>query len=193
MQFEDTDIKIFNAFIEVAETVNEFSDISIPKIAVKLGVTKQAIYKSTYHNVNEIIQAMHVYVDEEPRRKIQQFITTSHRHEPLNFIYFFAQEILPEFYKKRRYLKIIYSDKADPTWNYFVLKNYLSIIESYVKHQSSTLGFSSTDLARIVITQITTMIAIWMRQETPDTPEVFAPKFISLLSFSISDLLKEAK
>lgn len=187
MKFTSTDERVFNAFCLVANESEFRSDITMAKIAQKMGISKQAINKYYYKNVNEIINALHYYVDQEVNDKIQNFI--NNKSNKKNLISFLAAEILPLLYKNREYLYVLYGEVADASWFKFIKMTYSPIIEPYIANFIDCIDIDSQFLASIIIKQVIAIIGEWLSSPLPENPLTFQKKFIYLMLHSTSELI----
>lgn len=153
------------------------------KIAEKMGISKQALNKSYYKDVNEIIHFLHIYVDQDIQDKFQTFV----EHHQKDLILFIAKEILPMLFKNKEYLCILYGTVADPSWLGYLEDTYSNIVQS---HFHGIYGFESEFLSKIIIRQVMSIIAPWLIQEKPEDALLFSKKFIFLMTHSTDDLLK---
>lgn len=187
MKFAQSDERIFDAFCIVASESTYRTDITMTKIAEKMGISKQALHKSYYKNVNEIICALHYYVDQEPLEKLKNF----DKNNSKDLINFFAYDILPLLYKKRDYFQVIYGHIADPSWTKFIKDNYSTILFSYLDNTEKRFQINSEVIAHIVIRQVLSVLAAWLTSPSPENPLIFSKKFIYLMTHSTYNLLKE--
>lgn len=81
--------RIFYAYLKVARVAESTKDISLAKIAEELGVSRQAIYKNHFQNIEELTQSLHYYVDNKPYQQLKCFAFHDKNHsfkELLNFL-----------------------------------------------------------------------------------------------------------
>ncbi|MCL2676772.1 MAG: TetR family transcriptional regulator C-terminal domain-containing protein [Streptococcaceae bacterium] len=184
--FAQKDIKVLECFCLVANESETHRDITIKKVVEKMSVSRQALNQLGYHNVDEIIQALRLYVDQPLQQKFETFV----QHPNQDWTLFIAEEILPLLYENRDFFYTLYGGVADPSWFPYLEKNYSQLVLPYFEHTQSNMGISSEFLAKLIVRQVIAIFARWMRQEKPDSPSVFYKKFIYLMTHSTDDLLK---
>ncbi|MGM9886630.1 MAG: TetR/AcrR family transcriptional regulator [Lactococcus sp.] len=184
--FTERDKRAFSAFCLVAEESTYRTDISMSKIAAKMGISRQALGKNYFRNVNEIIYFLHVYIDQTIQPQFKHFVASKRTDLPL----FMAKELLPLLYDKREYLHVLYGSVADPSWNAYLENTYTDILEPYF---STTAGIEARFLAQAVTRQILTIIGMWMADEIPEHPLTFSDKFLYLMNHSVNDLVSIQK
>ncbi|MDR0199950.1 MAG: hypothetical protein LBI43_05165 [Streptococcaceae bacterium] len=182
--FREKDVRIFEELCWLAKDASHFSDVTIEKIAGRMNLSRQAIYKNYYRSIDDILESMHIFVDQEGQSKIKEFL----RSKNSGFIHFLADEILPIIYEKRQFQATLY--RYDPTWLSYIEKAYLPIFSRYLK-ETIKVTFDSDFAARLVIQQILTILSQWVQKEQPETPLDFHDKFIYLLSVSPTELMNE--
>lgn len=189
MIFSETDIKIFEAFCDIAHDANSRSEITISKIAAAAGMSRQAIYKTYYGSIDELINALHYYVDEDIKKLMDQFMIDYYNNPDLSFIDFLAKKILPALYEKRRYLHIFYGGIADPTWYDFMEQVYSDAITPLASLAAEKTGIDTEFLTKTIVAQVIAIISTWMKDDHPIPPRKFAKTFTYLLTHSNSELL----
>lgn len=184
MIFSQYDLEIFSAFCKIAQTNASADQVTIPKIANELGVSRQAIYKSHYKSINEIIQALHLYIEEDIytdfKKAIQENIKSS------DLLYFISYDILPKLYQKREYLQVLYGTTVDPSWHDFLTQRYTKIVKNILVNKHNKLD---TKYIEFIVAQSLAIIGVWMRSDTIELPVHFSKKFHFLLNNSISDII----
>lgn len=184
MHFTNYDIKIFSAFCLVAKESNNPNEVTISKIALKLGVTRQAIYKSYYRNINEIINALHLYIEKDIYGCFEHEL--KQKGSSCNYIQFIANDILPKLYQKREYLNILYGTSIDTSWHSFLVKKYTHLLNQKLLKNENKL---STEYTEFIVSQALAVIGVWMRCEEPEHPIYFKKRFLFLMNNSISEIL----
>lgn len=81
MIFTEFDIKIFNSLCGLVDEDNDCSNVTIANIADDLGITRQAIYKTYYKNVDEIVRAMHFFIDQDIKESLT-YLLNDKEEEP---------------------------------------------------------------------------------------------------------------
>lgn len=185
MIFTKYDLKIFSAFCKIAQTSSSANQITIPKIAKELGISRQAVYKSHYKNIDEIIHALHLYIEEDIQT---DFKTAAHEtNKSFDIIYFISYDILPKLYQKREYLKVLYGTTVDPSWHNFLTERYTKLIQNILNLEHKKI---SEEYTEFIVAQSLAIIGVWMRSEEIELPIYFSKKFHFLMKNSISDILK---
>lgn len=192
MKFEKIDEQIFIAFTLVASESRYHSEITLSQLASKVGITRQAIHKSHYKNIDEVIRGLHFFIDQKPNSKLKKFVLNCEGRQKTSLVKFFAAEILPDLYDKRQYLKVLYGGVADPSWTVFIVQSYVDILVPYFKNSKDSLDLDATFIAKLVVTQVMAIISNWITQEEPEIPSVFAKKFTFLINYSIGDLIDKS-
>ena len=189
MQCNEIDERIFTAFVLVIKESSSYSKITLTSVANKLGMSRQALYKTHYQSIDELVIALHYFIDQNPQMKLKKFLSQQAAYQHTDLIHFFAEEILPDLYSKRQYLQILYKGIACPPWTRFIMKSYIDILEPYFKGSEAKTGLSVEFMMQLAITQTLTIIANWMNQPKPENPATFSKKFIFLMTHSINDLI----
>lgn len=181
--------RIFYAYLQVARCAESQKDISLAKIAEKLGVSRQAIFKNHFQNIPELTQSLHYYVDNKPYQLIKSFVDQQEGFRFHELMDFFAKTVIPALYEKHEFLGIFYSEVSDPSWAPYLNQRYVKILASYFDNAAGNQhGLSSTTLSTLLISQVMATLSIWLTKENPETPDVFAERFIYLFSHSMLDL-----
>lgn len=184
MKFSTYDLRIFSAFCLVANESNTPNQVTISKIAQKLDITRQAIYKSHYSNVDEIIHALHLYIEEDIHSSFTKQISNS--NSSFNCIEFIANDIVPKLYDKREYLSVLYGNKIDTTWQEFLTKRYTSALNQLLEINKNPY---SSQYSEYIVAQALSIIGVWMKSKQPEHPIYFSKRFIFLMEHSISEIL----
>jgi hypothetical protein len=187
MKINSYDIRVFNAFCRVADNCSSRRELTMNRIAEEVGVSRQALGKIGYHEFNDVLSALHSYLDQDISTKMEE-AAKNKIGDPLQF---FAAEILPLMYKKRRYLKTVYWKIADPEWRKLVVESYSPVLYPYLKNSDEKYGFDKEFLAKMIIGQVLSIIAGWMKQKNPEPPDKFAEKFLRLISQPLVTLLQD--
>ncbi|MDR2976622.1 MAG: hypothetical protein LBV19_04855 [Streptococcaceae bacterium] len=186
MKFSRKDILVMDAFCLVAKESKYRTDISMTKIAEKLGISRQALVKTYFKNVNEIIGSLHYFVDQEIRELISDLATDNIE----KFLDDFAYQALPVIYEKRDYLSVLYGNVADPGWYGFLENTYFEILSPYFGTTSRKNDVLSGFLTRMAIRQIICILSSWLTSPNPESPLLFSKKFIYLTTHSVYDLME---
>ncbi|MDR0298642.1 MAG: TetR family transcriptional regulator C-terminal domain-containing protein [Streptococcaceae bacterium] len=185
MKFSSYDIRVFDAFCEMADSCSSPREMSMQKIADIMGISRQALNKVGYHKLDDILSPLHIYIDQDCWKKLATY-SENKGEQPVNF---FAHEIIPLLYKKRRYLKTLYGSVADPSWLSYIEKRYSPILYPYLQGFINLFGFEKEFAAKIVIRYILAILARWLQQDISKTPEEFCNQFTELTNLSITDMI----
>ncbi|UQS84135.1 TetR/AcrR family transcriptional regulator C-terminal domain-containing protein [Bombilactobacillus thymidiniphilus] len=156
------------------------------KIATKLQISRQALYQSHFHNINELLNVLHFYIDQDIKKSIKKIISNN-TYNSSEFVVQLSQKIVPMLYEKRLFLYILYCKEADPSWISFIEKQYSSILEPILRQKQihKNIQISTSMQSKVIIHQFLGIISAWMSTDSPECPESFAPKFEYLLRHSI--------
>lgn len=97
--------KILGAFFELVTENPQKTNFTISEIALKAGVSRQAIYQKHFRNFNEII----TYVDDYIIVQIRQWCSQYNIEKDGNPMDYIANKLLPFVYENREYLKILHT------------------------------------------------------------------------------------
>lgn len=181
LNFSKKDERIFRAFCLVAQESSKHSEISIPKIAQKLDISRQAFHYSYYKNIDELINSLHYYIDQDAKKIFKNHILKN----SISFkelIDFFAYEIIPELYDKREYIGVLYGGIADPGWIPFIHKTYMTCISFY--------NYKEEFNVHIFISEAISIVSSWMLQETIESPITFSNKFVFFMTHSPLEIVE---
>lgn len=185
--FTSKDKKVFDAFCLVANESDSRDNITIPKVAKKLGISRQALNKQGYHSIDEIIDGLHHFVNQQSKPLILDFFAKANS-EPSDFVSFFSDALLPILYTHRHYFHTLYGSIADPSWMKFVEETYGSIIEPHLDEVDKSINRKL--LSKIFIRQVMAIIACWLADKEPEHPLDFRKKFAYLMNHSACNFLK---
>ncbi|KEP87899.1 hypothetical protein X279_04885 [Oenococcus oeni IOEB_0501] len=73
MQCNEIDERIFTAFVLVIKESSSYSKITLTSVANKLGMSRQALYKTHYQSIDELVIALHYFIDQNPQMKLKNF------------------------------------------------------------------------------------------------------------------------
>ncbi|GAO99179.1 TetR/AcrR family transcriptional regulator [Fructobacillus ficulneus] len=184
--------RIFHAYLQVARHADNPKDISLAKIAEVLGVSRQAIYKNHFQNINELTQSLHYYVDNKPFQAMKRFVKHQESYDLPELLNFFAEEIIPNLYEKHDFLGVFYSHVADPAWRPYLNKQYVDLLMPYYEGADGNVhGLTSKTLAELTINSVMAAISVWLTEDEPVPPEVFSERFLFLFTHSLVDLAKK--
>ena len=104
---QDTRDKVVNALIELAEQNPEKSYFTFSEIAKQAGLSRQAIYKKHFSNVEDIIQ----YIRQTIMTPFLPLYESYEEGSGENPFCFFAQHMIPTLYEHRKWMKVLYTDR----------------------------------------------------------------------------------
>lgn len=184
MNFTNYDLKIFSAFCLVTTESTSTNQVTISRIAKKLDVTRQAIYKSHYSNIDEIINALHLYIEEDIQKSFQYQIQKDGKM--FDWIHFIANDILPKLYQKREYLNVLYGTTVDTTWHDFLTKKYTTLLNQSLVATKKDFAIEYNEY---IVAEALAIIGVWMKYPEPEHPIYFGKRFIFLMEHSISNII----
>jgi len=188
MEFFESDIRIFHAFIKVAKKNKSFSDISIKSISEELGMSRQAMYQSHFKSIEEILNSLYFYVDKGIQKNITNILNKVYTRS--DFIHEIVYSILPLIYEKREFFQILYSEKIESTWSHFMEHRYSDLLLPIFRDKYFNGEIISAEIqSRIIIHEFIGLISIWMNEEEPSSPEKFAPVVIYAMNKSAKDMI----
>ena len=158
---QDTRDKVVNALIELAEQNPEKSYFTFSEIAKQAGLSRQAIYKKHFSNVEDIIQ----YIRQTIMTPFLPLYESYEEGNGENPFCFFAQHMIPTLYEHRKWMKVLYTTAIDPFWS-----------------DSKKLGIPKEMATEIVVRWINSLIEIWIIKEEPMPAEDFAKLFLNVIS-----------
>lgn len=177
---------IINAFFRLATKSPKNYNITITDIANEAHISRQAIYQKHYSTVEEIIDDIHERITTEIHEKLDKFSPG----DGTPMLVVLSEVAIPIIYKHRVGLRILYTTVMDPHWLSFVEEHYRTWATPYIKKQSKASGISQVFLHKFISKQIGSLLSLWISEEVPDPPEVFAKTFLKLLNSSVADFLQ---
>ena len=109
----NTKEKIIQAFFELALDNPSKSRFSIAEIAQQAGISRQAIYKKHFSNVEDIIQ----YIRQTIMTPFLPLYESYEEGNGENPFCFFAKHMIPTLYEHRKWMKVLYTTAIDPFWS----------------------------------------------------------------------------
>ncbi|SCW48414.1 transcriptional regulator, TetR family [Streptococcus equinus] len=174
---------IHAVFSLASKNPNRFN-FSISEIAQEAGISRQAIYKNHFDSFEEILCYIHSHIDCEIKKKFSDYT-----YSKKDIITFFAYEVLPILYKYRDWLKFLYSTDIDPHWHSFLKKEYTTWIKENITLNTEKKIFSNEFRINLIVNYTLGILEVWLSEEIPIPPKIFAKKFILLSNTTISELL----
>ncbi|WP_045798321.1 TetR/AcrR family transcriptional regulator [Streptococcus equinus] len=181
---------IINAFFKLASKYPGKTNFTIAEIAEEAQLSKQAIYKNHFNNADEILQYLHKAIDSEVMESFVCYNNKENKPDPLEY---FAISVIPIIYKRRNWLRLLYSTTADPKWRFFLKQKYTDwLMDNIAINSYKELGLPKESIVQHIINCILSIIEIWITQEVPDHPQKFSKIFLKLVkNYSISDFIKK--
>lgn len=98
--------------------------------------------------------------------------------------------ILPEIYRYREWLKILYHSEIDLKWRKYLFDKYYCETRDYLKSNSNIVSpLSLEQTVKIVIDSVVSIISVWISEEIPTHPSKFFITFLQLMEYSPSSFL----
>lgn len=183
----ETQKKIIDAFFMVASNYPN-KKITVEMIGQQAGMSRENIYHNHFRGIKEIIEKIHLLVDEELYNKFQRFVYD----ENTNLLNFLTHHVLPFLYEKREWLKILYGTQIDPEWEYFLESRYAPLINNYLDKIGKKDIIPNHFLSQIFVKEFMAIISVWLTDNNPEPPSLFIKKFIYILSQSPTDMIINA-
>lgn len=175
---QDTRDKVVNALIELAEQNPEKSYFTFSEIAKQAGLSRQAIYKKHFSNVEDIIQ----YIRQTIMTPFLPLYESYEEGSGENPFCFFAQHMIPTLYEHRKWMKVLYTTAIDPFWSDYLSTFFTQWVVQNLEIDSKKLGIPKEMATEIVVRWINSLIEIWIIKEEPMPAEDFAKLFLNVIS-----------
>lgn len=189
MLFSESDIQIFDAFLELSSKLHtkNLSDVPISKIAKQIDISRQALYQSHFHNMNELLNALHIYVDQDIKRQVIHLLKSQQSTSNLSEI--LITSVANSIYQKRQIFQILYTNN-DPLLTRFLEDNYSVILESlFHPIKNNGVVISPEYQSKYIIHSFIGLMSIWMNQENPEPPQIYINKMLYLLDTPLKYLV----
>ena len=105
---------------------------------------------------------------------------------------FFADKILPIFYKQKKLLRCFFTTALDPTWRNYIIDLYSKWEIDIYQRKYTEFHLSNCAMTRMFIESTISIISIveaWICQDEPVSAEIFRTDFLRLVSTPFSNLL----
>ncbi|WP_274642103.1 TetR/AcrR family transcriptional regulator [Streptococcus equinus] len=168
--------KILGAFFELVTENPQKTNFTISEIALKAGVSRQAIYQKHFRNFNEII----TYVDDYIIVQIRQWCSQYDIEKDGNPMDYIANKLLPLVYENREYLKILHTATIAKSFEDTIIVSFTDWAIDIIRPQSETFNLPKDVLTKIIVEQIVVIIKTWLLQEAPMPPQEFKKDFLNL-------------
>jgi len=168
-----TQQNIINAFFRLAANHPGRNKISLSDVATEANISKQAIYQKYYASIDDLIDDVHEQMTEEIQKELSKYSP----EDGIPMLVVLSEVVLPIVYKRRVGFKILYLASADPHWLAFVEEHYYNWTSLYINANTKSLGVSPKFLHRYITKQVVNLIILWLAEDVPDPPEVFARSF----------------
>jgi AcrR family transcriptional regulator len=178
---------IINAFFRLAAKHPGRNKISLAEVANEANISKQAIYQKYYASIDDLIDDIHERLTVEIQRELAKYSP----EDGIPMLKVLSEVVLPIVYKHRVEFKILYSASADPHWLSFVEEHYYNWTSLYLNKDTKVFGVSHQFLHSYVTKQVVNLIVLWLAEDVPDPPEVFARTFLKLMNCSIAEIMTE--
>ncbi|MGT2929711.1 TetR/AcrR family transcriptional regulator [Streptococcus dentasini] len=165
---------IINAVFRIVSQHPNKEKLTLTEIAEEAGMTRQAIYKKHYHNVDEIFEDIHTSITQEAFAQLEKVMGSQ---KYLSFYDIVSEVIIPTIYKNRMWGRFLYSSMMKARWEQFLDKEYAPILD----HMATTVinhgPFPQKSMIKIMRAYVFAIIAEWISEDFPEPPEIFAKKF----------------
>lgn len=168
--------KILCAFFELVTENPQKTNFTISEIALKAGVSRQAIYQKHFRNFNEII----TYVDDYIIVQIRQWCSQYNIEKDGNPMDYIANKLLPFVYENREYLKTLHTATVAKSFEDTIIVSFTDWAIDIIRPQSETFNLPKDVLTKIIVEQIVVIIKTWLLQEAPMPPQEFKKDFLNL-------------
>lgn len=168
--------KILGAFFELVTENPQKTNFTISEIALKAGVSRQAIYQKHFRNFNEII----TYVDDYIIVQIRQWCSQYNIEKDGNPMDYIANKLLPLVYENREYLKTLHTATIAKSFEDTIIVSFTDWAIDIIRPQSETFNLPKDVLTKIIVEQIVVIIKTWLLQEAPMPPQEFKKDFLNL-------------
>ncbi|WP_274657218.1 TetR/AcrR family transcriptional regulator [Streptococcus equinus] len=168
--------KILCAFFELVTENPQKTNFTISEIALKAGVSRQAIYQKHFRNFNEII----TYVDDYIIVQIRQWCSQYNIEKDGNPMDYIANKLLPFVYENREYLKTLHTATIAKSFEDTIIVSFTDWAIDIIRPQSETFNLPKDVLTKIIVEQIVVIIKTWLLQEAPIPPQEFKKDFLNL-------------
>ena len=175
---QDTKNKVVNALIELAEQNPEKSYFTFSEIAKQAGLSRQAIYKKHFSNVEEIIEYIRQSIM-APFIPLYESYAEGSKENPLIF---FAKHMIPAIYEHRQWMKVLYTTAIDPFWREYIASFFTQWVTDNLDINAKKMGIPQEMGTEIIVKWINSLIEIWIIKEEPMPSEDFAQLFLSIVS-----------
>lgn len=168
--------KILGAFFELVTENPQKTNFTISEIALKAGVSRQAIYQKHFRNFNEII----TYVDDYIIVQVRQWCSQYNIEKDGNPMDYIANKLLPFVYENREYLKTLHTATVAKSFEDTIIVSFTEWAIDIIRPQSETFNLPKDVLTKIIVEQIVVIIKTWLLQEAPMPPQEFKKDFLNL-------------
>lgn len=181
----ETRDKVVNALIELAEQNPEKSYFTFSEIAKQAGLSRQAIYKKHFSNVEEIIDYIRQTIM-SPFLPLYENYETDTETDPFVF---FAQHMIPTIYQHRQWMKVLYTTAIDPFWREYLSSFFTKWVEHNLQVDAKDSGIPKDIITEIIVKWINSLIEIWIVKDHPMPSDEFAELFLTVISTPMSSFL----
>ncbi|RSJ41318.1 TetR/AcrR family transcriptional regulator [Streptococcus sanguinis] len=169
--------RILDAFFTLAEQNPTKVRFTFTDIAKTADLSRQAIYKRHFNNVNEIIDYIHEKLNDEFNQACSQYKFTSS-----NPFLSFSETILPIIYRNRDWIRTLYTTSVDPFWSDFIISYFTDWISQNIKLDDTKLDMPSEISNTLLAKCFNLLIENWITQTYPLSLEKFSNIFLNLVS-----------
>ena len=168
--------KIINAFFRCANRHPDIHHFTIAEIAKEAGISRQAVQRKHYANVEELIIDIRTQVND----KIQEELSLHSIKEKLSPYQVIAVYTLPIIYDHRDWLKVLSTTCMDPNWAKIIEKQHKEWFSQFLVEDIYKTGFSRDFALNFIVKEVFNVISSWLSEELPEPPLTFSKKFLFL-------------
>lgn len=176
---------ITDALLDLAMENPSRTAFSMTEIAERAGVSRQAIYQKHFRNCGEIVKYLREMTNEEVYTAFLKYDYISGQN-PFDF---FADKILPIFYKQKKLLRCFFTTAIDPAWRNYIIDLYLKWGTNNYRTRHTDFNLSNCAMTRMLIESTISIVEAWICQEEPVPAEIFKTDFLRLVKTPLIDLL----
>lgn len=173
--------KILCAFFELVTENPQKTNFTISEIALKAGVSRQAIYQKHFRNFNEII----TYVDDYIIVQVRQWCSQYNIEKDGNPMDYIANKLLPFVYENREYLKTLHTATVAKSFEDTIIVSFTEWASEIIQPKGNEFKLSQEVLTKIIVEQTVVIIKTWLLQDTPIPPKEFKEDFLQITKSSL--------
>ncbi|SEM39083.1 transcriptional regulator, TetR family [Streptococcus gallolyticus] len=169
---------IIDAFFDLAINNPDKTSFTMSEIARVAGISRQAIYRKHFKNVQEIVDYVHTIIDEQIHQVYSDYDMTKDG-DPFEYV---ANNVLPVIYKERKRIACLFTSAIAPSFEQFIISTYTKWGIENIHLQSERFHLPDDVLAQLIVEQTMVIIKNWITQENPTPPRILKRIFYGLSS-----------